>query len=146
MSLAQRLAEHVAAAFTGLWVQSCEHEDALAEIARLCRDRKWSSAVWDIDRGLRTAGNTAVDPVPTASGGTDPLAAIRAINSLAPGKNQPEGSALLVLPNFHRFSPIRRDRAGLGPPDPRRQTEPHVHRDSLARCAGSGGAGENTSW
>jgi hypothetical protein len=109
MSLAQRLAEHVAAAFTGLWVQSCEHEDALTEIARLCRDRKWSSAVWDVDRGLRIAGTgngngaTTAAAAAAASAATDPLAAIRAINTLAPAKNQPDGSALLVLPNFHRF-------------------------------------------
>src|SRR5579871_1002714 len=103
MSLAQRLAEHVAAAFTGLWVQSCEHEDALIEIARLCRERKWSSAVWDVDHGLRLAGNSATPATAVASTATDPLAAIRALSTLAPAKNQPEGSTLLVLPNFHRF-------------------------------------------
>ena len=32
-TLTQRLSEYIAAAFTGLWVQSYEHEDALAEIA-----------------------------------------------------------------------------------------------------------------
>ena len=31
MSLSQRLAEHVRACFTGLWIESHEHEDALAE-------------------------------------------------------------------------------------------------------------------
>ena len=44
MSLSERLAEYVAAAFTGLWVQSHEHADALSEIATLCRDRGWSLA------------------------------------------------------------------------------------------------------
>ena len=33
------------------------------------------------------------------AGGSDPLAAIRAINALA----APDGSAILVLVNFHRF-------------------------------------------
>ena len=92
MSLSQRLAEYIAAAFTGLWVQSHEHADALTEIARLCRERKWASAVWDIDRGLQVAGQNSA----TA---TDPVAAIKSINALATGDN----SALLVLPNFHRF-------------------------------------------
>src|SRR5687768_16695558 len=91
-SLAQRLAEYVAAAFTGIWVQSHEHADALAEIGRLCADRGWSMATWDVDRGLQVAGGSAVEA-------TDPVAAIKSINALA----TPEGSALLVLPNFHRF-------------------------------------------
>ena len=48
MALAQQLAEYISAAFTGLWIQSHEHDDALAEIAQLCRDNRWKLAVWDI--------------------------------------------------------------------------------------------------
>ena len=36
----QRLSEYVAAAFTGLWVQSYEHEDFLTEIARSCKQNR----------------------------------------------------------------------------------------------------------
>src|SRR3712207_5184271 len=93
MSLADKLREYVAAAFTGLWLQSYEHDDALREIAQLCRDQKWSLATWDIDRGLQIPDQAA------ANTATDPVAAIRSINSLATA----DGSALLVLPNFHRF-------------------------------------------
>jgi hypothetical protein len=93
MSLSQRLAEYVAAAFAGIWIQSHEHADALTEIAKLCRDRKWAFAAWDVDRGLQVAGQTA------AGGATDPVAAIKSISALATA----DGSALLVLPNFHRF-------------------------------------------
>src|SRR5215207_8595468 len=92
MSLSQRLAEYVSAAFTGIWVQSHEHADAQAEIARLCRDRGWALAAWDVDRGLQVAGQTSTSA-------TDPVAAIKSIKALA----TPDGSALLVLPNFHRF-------------------------------------------
>ena len=97
MELTSSLYEHIAAAFTGLWVQSCEHEDALAEIAALCKDHKWSLAVWDVDRGLQVGGKAA-----EAAG--DPVAAIKSVNALAPeGGEGAEGAALLVLPNFHRF-------------------------------------------
>lgn len=95
MSLSARLAEHVAACFTGLWVQSHEHEDALREIVQLCRQEGWNLTTWDIERGLVVPGSQ----VPTEAGGTDPLAAIRSINALA----TEGGSALLVLQNFHRF-------------------------------------------
>jgi hypothetical protein len=89
------LSEYVRACFTGIWIESHEHEDALAEIAQLCRNEGWDLATWDIDQGLHVAGhNGSVD-----AGGQDPLAAIRALNGLSSEK----GSGLLVLRNFHRF-------------------------------------------
>ena len=97
MTLSQRLSEYIGACFTGLWVQSYEHEDALAEIAQMCRTEKWHLATWDIDGGLQIPGQRN-DQSPDA-GGNDPLAAIRSINALA----SPDSSALLVLVNFHRF-------------------------------------------
>jgi ATPase family associated with various cellular activities (AAA) len=93
MTLSQRLAEYVRACFTGLWIESHEHEDALAEIARLCHAEKWRLATWDIDRGLLVGKQQPSDT------GQDPLAAIRALSAMA----EPEGTALLVLVNFHRF-------------------------------------------
>ena len=95
MSLSTNLREYIAACFTALWIQSHEHEDALAEIAQLCRDEEWQLATWDVSQGLQIAGQSEeVD-----STGADPLAAIRAINTLA----TPNGTAILVLSNFHRF-------------------------------------------
>jgi hypothetical protein len=92
--LSQKLTEYIAAAFTGIWIQSFEHEDALAEIAKLCRQHEWSLAVWDVDRGLQ-----AGDENSQSTGMNDPVAAIKSLNALA----STDGSALLVLPNFHRF-------------------------------------------
>lgn len=93
MPLTERVSELVRACFTGLWVQSHEHQDALQEIAQLCRREKWRLATWDIDQGLHV-GTQA-----TESGGQDPLAAIRALPAMA----TKDGTALLVLVNFHRF-------------------------------------------
>ncbi len=95
MLLAQQLAEYISACFTGLWIQSHEHEDALAEIAQLCRDEDWRLATWDVSQGLQIAGQSEE----ADSAGADPLAAIRSINTLA----MPDGTAILVLSNFHRF-------------------------------------------
>ena len=85
------------AAFSGLWVQSFEHDDAVAEIARLCRQQGWTLATWDVDRGLNVAGRDADSS--TAVSAADPLAAVRSLGALA----TPDGTALLVLRNFHRF-------------------------------------------
>ena len=57
MTLSERLSEYIAAAVTGLWIQSFEHQDAIAEIARLCQENDWRLAVWDIDRGLQAGGS-----------------------------------------------------------------------------------------
>ncbi|MCA9125159.1 MAG: AAA family ATPase, partial [Planctomycetales bacterium] len=105
MSLANNLREYVAACFTGLWIQSHEYEDALAEIAQLCRDEDWRLATWDVAQGLQVAGLQVADPQASEQNGMgesdarDPLSAIRSINALA----TPTGTALLVLTNFHRF-------------------------------------------
>src|SRR3954449_11317365 len=97
MTLAERLSELVRACFAGIWVQSFEHDDAVAEIARLCRQQSWTLATWDLDRGLAIAGH---DPgAGAALQAPDPLAALRALDALA----NPDGTAILVLVNFHRF-------------------------------------------
>ena len=94
MTLAERLSEYVRAAFPGIWVLSREHDDALAELAGLCRREGWSLAAWDADRGLTTPGAPAA---PDAA--ADPLAAVRSLDAMA----SPDGTALLVLRNLHRF-------------------------------------------
>ena len=98
MTLAERLSELVRAAFGGIYVRSHEHDDAVAEIAGLCRTNHWALATWDVDRGLALAGQPA-DAPGALPGAADPLAALRALGALA----TPEGTALLVLRNFHRF-------------------------------------------
>jgi hypothetical protein len=95
MSLSHRLSELVRACFTGIWIESHEHQDALAETARLCREENWRLASWDIEQGLVLPGLAEAGPAV----GQDPLAAIRALGTLA----SENGAALLVLQNFHRF-------------------------------------------
>ncbi|MEQ9380031.1 MAG: AAA family ATPase [Pirellulales bacterium] len=97
MTLTQRLSEYIRACFTGIWIESHEHDDALTEIAQLCRDEHWRLVTWDIATGLEIAGSTASDSSDSTS--NDPLTAIC---SLA-GLSTPEESTLLVLRNFHRF-------------------------------------------
>ncbi len=97
MTLTESLREYIAAAFTGIWIESHEHADALVEISQLCQqqDPPWRLATWDIESGLTVAGHQASD----GSSSQDPLAAIRSINALA----TEDGTAILVLQNFHRL-------------------------------------------
>jgi hypothetical protein len=96
MTLTDSLREHIAAAFSGIWIESHEHEDALAEISALCQTESWRLAIWDIEQGLRVPGlsQSASDAV-----GNDPLAAVRAMSGLVADA----GASLLVLVNLHRF-------------------------------------------
>lgn len=74
---------------------ACEKdEDALAATAQLCRQESWRLATWNVAVGLRVMGAEA------NAGASDRLAAIQAVSSLA----TPEGTAILVLENFHRFT------------------------------------------
>lgn len=95
MTLSERLSEYVRAAFSGIWITSHEHDDAIAEIGQLCRSNGWSLATWDLDRGLSLIGSGAL-AAPTAA---DPLSVIKALPALA----TPDGTAILVLRNYHRF-------------------------------------------
>ena len=96
MTLVERLAENIRACFTGLWITSQEQDDALLEIAQLCRGQEWQQATWDIDRGFLMSGGDAAE---TRSSTTDPLAAIRAAAALGTAENP----TLIVFKNFHRF-------------------------------------------
>ena len=95
MSLRNSLSEYIRACFTGIWITSHEHDDALSEIAQLCRQEDWKLATWDVAQGLNVTGADEN----TDAGAADPLAAIRSLSAMA----TPEGTALLVLVNFHRF-------------------------------------------
>lgn len=95
MSLSERLPELVQACFTGLWIESHEHDDALLEISQLCRRQEWQLVTWNIEEGLQAPGS----PASTELVNNDPLAAVRALSSF-PSSERP---TLLVLANFHRF-------------------------------------------
>ncbi len=97
MSLTEQLTDYIHAAFTGLWIQTSEPDEAEREILQLCRSKHWKVAVWDIANGLRLPGDASTTPTDAATG--DPLAALRALSALAEAGN----TALLLLPNFHRF-------------------------------------------
>jgi len=91
MALLENLDEYNRACFSGIWIQSHEHQDAIQTISQLCNRESWQLAMWDIDQGLQ-CGESAIDA-------RDPLAAISALKTLATS----QGTTLLVLQNFHRF-------------------------------------------
>ena len=72
MTLTDQLTDYVNAAFTGLWVQTLEPDEAEREILRHAREQKWKVAVWDVANGLRLATAAAAGQPETGAG--DPLA------------------------------------------------------------------------
>lgn len=93
--LADQLIDYVHAAFSGLFIHTSEPDEAEREIAELAQRHNWKLAVWDIANGVRFPGTNAHLDV----GAGDPLAVLRALPTLA----TKDGTALLVLHNFHRF-------------------------------------------
>jgi hypothetical protein len=96
LKLVDQLTDYINAAFSGLWVQTFEPDEAEREIVQLARQHDWKIAVWDIANGLRlpTSGNGR-----EAKGSGDPLAALRAL----PALGDQNGTALLLLHHFHSF-------------------------------------------
>ena len=67
MSLSDRIRELVCACFSGIWIESHEHHDAIGELARLCGEEDWQLALWDIDQRLHSfsGGQLGVDAAAT---------------------------------------------------------------------------------
>ena len=126
MNLSETVAELVRAAFPGLWVRTHEPDEAVAELAALCRTEGWTLAAWDLERGLaRLAAPAGADgdagPAPAvAAAAADPLATVRAL----PGLAAPGETAVLVLRHFHRL---------LGGPDVVQAVETQLARGKADR-------------
>ena len=97
MKLTDQLTDYVHAAFTGLWIATHEPDEAEREIVHHARQEKWKVAVWDVANGLRLP--TSPNAARADAGPGDPLAALRAL----PGLAETNGTALLLLHNFHSF-------------------------------------------
>jgi hypothetical protein len=97
MKLSEQLRDYINAAFTGIWLQTQEPDEAEREIARLAKEHDWKLAVWDLANGLRLQNHKTESAQDAGAG--DPLAALRALPAMA----DPKGTAILLLHNFHRF-------------------------------------------
>lgn len=93
MPLSNQLADYVRACFSGVWIESNEHQDAILEVAQLCHREGWEFAEWNVEEGLKTNSDQETLSV------TDPLAAVRSANE----NSAPDTVRLLVLTNLHRF-------------------------------------------
>ncbi len=102
MTLTQSLTDYVRAAFSGLYVQTVEPDEALREITALCQSQAWRLVTWDLNRGLTPPGSAA--DLARDQLAADPLAVVRTLSSLA----DPEVPTLCVLRGFHRFLGSRR--------------------------------------
>ena len=125
MTLRERLTELIQACFTGLWIESHEHEDALREMAQLCRDQDWRLATWNLETGLTIPG---AETTPTHHG---PRSAGCAAFAHQPGERIPDELAgPRKLPSVLA---IHRSRPSLDPTDPTRQAAPDVCGDLGSR-------------
>jgi len=96
-TLTTKITELVQACFTGIWVETCEPEEAARELTQLCRAQSWRLGLWDCDAGLKFPCEAL--SLPGLADSTDPLAVIRSVGQLSQGSE----TTLLVLQNFHKF-------------------------------------------
>ncbi len=95
--LTDRLNELIRACFTGIWLRSFEPNEALTDMARLCRTENWQLLTWDIDLGLKTGNGSSLNDI------VDPLAAVKSLGAMNTGSTENPDTTILVLKNFHRF-------------------------------------------
>jgi hypothetical protein len=97
MNLTEQLTDYVHAAFSGLWVQTSEPDEAEREIAALARQQDWKLARWDIASGLHVPSEPGTIRGDAPPG--DPLAVLQAVPRLA----ERDGTTLVLLHQYHRF-------------------------------------------
>ncbi len=97
VTLQERVSELIWSAIGGVYLQTIEPDEALAELAAMCNGKKWKMVAWDFVRGLNSNG-FEIDTAVAATAG-DPLAVLTAIPSLASA----EGITVIVLRGFDRF-------------------------------------------
>jgi len=94
-TISAAVAEAVSAACSGIWINSYEHMDAVAEILEMCRKRRWGVLLWDPEQGLRKPGAPAPD---------DPiLSPVAALQELQKATDAPTERILLIMRNIHPF-------------------------------------------
>lgn len=94
--LTEKLTDYVNAAFTGIYVQSAEPDEAQTEILRRAKSKKWNVATWDCSRGLCVGTKTDDNP--------DPTGAVKALPAMA--QRDEDGNyvpCLLLMHNLNRF-------------------------------------------
>jgi ATPase family associated with various cellular activities (AAA) len=91
VNLATNLKDYILAAFSGIWIQTFEPDEAQREIAQLCEEEQWHLRVWDIARGDQVNANTKNDPIA-------PLEHHYPII-----QNDKPQTSILILHNYHRF-------------------------------------------
>ena len=102
------LSEYVRACFTGLWIESHEHDDALAELASFASEK---AGGWRPGTSSRGFASPAQNSMPI-SAARIPLAAIRALNALGTRQTAARAAGAGELPPV---SELGRDRAGRWP-------------------------------
>lgn len=90
--LNKEIKEAVAAAFSGIWVNSYEHEDAMAAISDACKTHEWQLITWDPEFGLRTKNDK--NPTPSDEE-PNPAVALHALLQI----DTEDTRALLILRN-----------------------------------------------
>lgn len=95
MKLKQQFKEAVAAAFSGIWISSNEHEDAIGTLGEACKEQGWTILTWDPERGLRKPGQkeTASEEEP------NPLTALAELRNVDTANTR----GVLVCRNFLPF-------------------------------------------
>ena len=101
--------EAAGAGFGGIWIRSCEHEDAMKQVAEACKPHGWNILMWDAEYGTREPSPDGPQPADDANGDANPMTALKVLRDRRPVGAAKEGlhRVLLVMrqPHFFMFTP-----------------------------------------
>lgn len=99
MALKHEVRDLIDAAFSGIWVQTVEPDEAIRELGEAFKKLEYTWGTWDFVRGF------ALNGVPNlAQDTTDPIAAINAMRNLAPdGEDRETKAAVMIIRNAHHL-------------------------------------------
>lgn len=96
MLMSDNVALYMRAGFSGIWLQSNEHEDAIKELTSMCQSQNWGFRLWNMDCGLVGPNG---EPAPD-SYKNQAQQLVTQMPNIAAGTRAPR--TLFVLQNFHR--------------------------------------------
>lgn len=99
-TLARQLSQHIAAGFTGLWIETFDVEDALEVVRAIAERYRWLAMFWDMQQGLLMLTSQDAS-VPNARGLAEALKAVLEVKSLDYLAEEGGEVRVLVTENLH---------------------------------------------
>ena len=96
--------ESIQAGFSGMWVRSYEHDEAVRELQQMCDSTEWLLYYWDVAKGFVNPADVEPEMVGSPGGIQTLVQAIKALDNFS----EYDSNVILVIPNLHLYIDSKR--------------------------------------